>query len=73
LAICSNTSNFGEALTECGRARARTHTHTHTRTHAHISTITITTTTRFGVDAATKVPYWVGRNSYGTRWGEVRS
>jgi len=26
----------------------------------------------FGADPATKVKYWVGRNSYGTRWGEGR-
>lgn len=24
----------------------------------------------WGVDAASQKPYWVGRNSYGTRWGE---
>jgi hypothetical protein len=24
----------------------------------------------WGVDAATNKPYWVGRNSYGTQWGE---
>lgn len=26
----------------------------------------------FGIDAKTKTKYWVGRNSYGTRWGEGR-
>jgi cathepsin X len=24
----------------------------------------------WGVDAKTKIPYWVGRNSYGSQWGE---
>ena len=24
----------------------------------------------WGVDAETNMPYWVGRNSYGTQWGE---
>lgn len=30
----------------------------------------VVTIAGWGVDATTKQPYWIGRNSYGTRWGE---